>query len=346
MNKEIEIPEGYEVRIEGNKVILEQKESEDEKTRKDLLNFLQSPFINENITDWKVAPWIAWIEKQKESDKAQLAVELIDKYIDENTANAHEMSDSFPDKKYYSGVDDTLSNIAGILIKVYTEGQKEKKNYRKLYEDIAKSEWFKKSYENKSLGDDDEQKPAEWKQENNKELTDFENAMMHIGCSFFGKNAGLDPNDTIAIKEQANMLLTLIQTPVKWSEEEYRMLDSIEKVIYSCIENKFGGYQVDYLKDLAFFIHTIQCKNHIEWSEEDEKKLSAVIFSLSRYGGEEHLKTKGYRYTQIADWLKSLRPQHHWKPSEEQMKHLVAAIEESNNNPVLESLYHALQKLL
>lgn len=34
MKKTIEIPEGYEARIEGNKVILERKESEDERIRK------------------------------------------------------------------------------------------------------------------------------------------------------------------------------------------------------------------------------------------------------------------------------------------------------------------------
>lgn len=33
MNKEIEIPEGYEARIEGNKVIVELKESEDKRIR-------------------------------------------------------------------------------------------------------------------------------------------------------------------------------------------------------------------------------------------------------------------------------------------------------------------------
>lgn len=39
--------------------------AEEEKTRKDLLNFLKSPFIKENICDWKVAPWIAWLNKQE-----------------------------------------------------------------------------------------------------------------------------------------------------------------------------------------------------------------------------------------------------------------------------------------
>lgn len=44
----------------------ELKESEDEKARKGLIDFLKSPFVAENITDEKVAPWIAWLEKQGE----------------------------------------------------------------------------------------------------------------------------------------------------------------------------------------------------------------------------------------------------------------------------------------
>ena len=38
MNKEIEIPEGYKARIEGNKVIIVPKESEDERIRKEMLD--------------------------------------------------------------------------------------------------------------------------------------------------------------------------------------------------------------------------------------------------------------------------------------------------------------------
>ena len=44
----------------------ELKESEDEKIRKALISFLKSPFVNENITDEHVAPWIAWLEKQEQ----------------------------------------------------------------------------------------------------------------------------------------------------------------------------------------------------------------------------------------------------------------------------------------
>ena len=43
-------------------------ESEDERVRKEIISFLRSPFIKENLTDEKVAPWIAYLEKQKEPE--------------------------------------------------------------------------------------------------------------------------------------------------------------------------------------------------------------------------------------------------------------------------------------
>lgn len=68
MNKEIEIPEGYEAKIEGNKIIFEPKETKDEKIRKALLRCCD---------DWEkgqfgcmakedVPAIRAWLEKQKE----------------------------------------------------------------------------------------------------------------------------------------------------------------------------------------------------------------------------------------------------------------------------------------
>ena len=46
----------------------ELRESEDERIRKEMISFLRSPFIKENLTDEKVAPWIAYLEKQKEQN--------------------------------------------------------------------------------------------------------------------------------------------------------------------------------------------------------------------------------------------------------------------------------------
>lgn len=105
------------------------------------------------------------LERQKDASKVTEAVDRIDKYIDEHTVNAHDMSDSISDKKYYQGWDDALGKIAGILQDVYSKGkQKEQKDFHKLYKDIAQSEWFKKAYVGKSLGgelEQKEQKPAE-----------------------------------------------------------------------------------------------------------------------------------------------------------------------------------------
>ena len=68
---------------------------------------------------------LAYLEKWKEESKAIEAVEKIDKYIDEHLANAHDMKDSNPDKKYYRGWDDALGKMSGILQDVYS-GEKQK----------------------------------------------------------------------------------------------------------------------------------------------------------------------------------------------------------------------------
>jgi hypothetical protein len=67
------------------------------------------------------------VEKQKEASKAIEAVDRIDKYIDEHLANAHDMKDSNPDKKYYRGWDDALGEMARILQDVYS-GEKQKES--------------------------------------------------------------------------------------------------------------------------------------------------------------------------------------------------------------------------
>ena len=64
------------------------------------------------------------------------------------------------------------------------------------------------------------------------------------------------------------------------------------------------------------------------WSEEDEKRVQSILFSIG-YCKDEYPNKKDY--TKDIDWLKSLRSQPHifnfyppsyWKPSEEQMEAL------------------------
>lgn len=78
MNKEIEIPEGYEARIEGDKIIIEKKESEDERIRKWLIEMVEeirkaNPNNAEHNGDCSEA--IAYLERQKEQQPAEWSEE-------------------------------------------------------------------------------------------------------------------------------------------------------------------------------------------------------------------------------------------------------------------------------
>ena len=107
---------------------------EDERIRTALCDIVRDmPYMETELRahGLTVEQALAYLEKQKDASKAIEAVERIDKYIKyvrAHTSNAHDMDDSNPNKGYYSGVDDTLSNIAGILNGVYSEEkQKEQK---------------------------------------------------------------------------------------------------------------------------------------------------------------------------------------------------------------------------
>lgn len=102
-------------------------ESEDERIREELKEAFEAYDIESKWNGIPIRSIFAWLEKQKEASKAIEAVERIDKYIDEHLANAHDMKDSDPDKKYYRGWDDALGEMARILQDVYSgEKQKEK----------------------------------------------------------------------------------------------------------------------------------------------------------------------------------------------------------------------------
>lgn len=83
-----------------------------------------------------------------------------------------------------------------------------------------------------------------------------------------------------------------------------------------------------------------------EWSEEDEIRKNAIANWLVEQG---NAKYSGFYAFQLIDWLKSLRPQPHWKPSEYQMQGLrrgiVKAEEGSDAQNAMKSLYEDLKKL-
>ena len=81
------------------------------------------------------------------------------------------------------------------------------------------------------------------------------------------------------------------------------------------------------------------------WSEEDEKCCSIVIAEFSKCAGKSVSKDEWMRCN---DWLNSLRPQSHWKPSDEQIKAIKWVIDgdsPENWNITLKNLYQDLKKL-
>lgn len=142
----------------------ELRESEDERIRKWLLGEMKIhyDFESPNLNPM-VEKAIAYLEKQKEIPMPN-STELIEMW-DKEEAMLKEKD--FRGDEWRLAYNAFMDGFArGTCVKF--EKQKEQKDYHKLYDDIANSEWFKKAYVGKSLGADDEQKeqkPVEWSEE-------------------------------------------------------------------------------------------------------------------------------------------------------------------------------------
>ena len=94
-----------------------------------------------------------------------------------------------------------------------------------------------------------------------------------------------------------------------------------------------------------------------EWSEEDEKiRNLAIEWAETMYGQFRFVDMGSTDFRKIVDWLKSLRPQPHWKPSKEQIRALKFAVDKWENGQgaspssfksyLVKDLYEQLKKLM
>jgi len=217
-------------------------ESEDERVRQWIREHINHD--GTNMFDKAVA----WLEKQKEASKAIEAVDRIDKYIDAHLANAHDMKNSNPDKKYYRGWDDALGRMARILQKVYSaEKQKEQKSVER-----ATMQDF-----NYHDGESDEKA---WSR-----LL----AILNY--------AGATSNDTPG--EEIQALINWIEEkhkPAEWSELDEQMYEGIIYDLQKYGDHYFfpiGSSAYNWLKTRFKYLRPIQQG----WSEEDEKLLNYAV---------------------------------------------------------------------
>ena len=127
------------------------------------------------------------------------------------------------------------------------------------------------------------------------------------------------------------------QKPSEWSDEDKMNLNGC-----ICSLHQYGYMTyADFLKHLPERFN-LQPKQ--ELSEEDEGKLQKCIKIVERWEEDYDIA-----YAPYSNMLKSLRPQPHWKPSEEQMRGLAHTINldvYDAQRYKLDTLYNDLKKLM
>ena len=234
----------------------ELKESEDEKIREAIIGAISTATMDECTR----RDCLAYLEKQKD------VVEALRTEYEKGRADAiaeRNLDNDLFRQGYEIGYEDEkiLIRIYKFIEEQYPEEWVEKKTKmlawlekQKVSQDPFDNEQFKKGYE---LGYEDRakmDKPAAW--------SENETRLLNEAIQMVESNGTWIRSDD-AVKLVSNFLKKLRDSSGKskeWSEEENRYLDDIEKVIRLCIGTRGYGYPDEYLKDLAFFIHTIKCK--------------------------------------------------------------------------------------
>lgn len=137
--------------------------------------------------------------------------------------------------------------------------------------------------------DADKKEPKKIKQKSiqgdEEELTEFECLMLHIGQSFFGENAGLNPNDIKIVKEQANLLIGLIEHKSAWSEEDIKAFNRICAILVDAseVKNWWKEYRLierEEMIRLTDFLKSLQHQTHWKPSEDQIDALKEAVYQL------------------------------------------------------------------
>ena len=135
----------------------------------------------------------------------------------------------------------------------------------------------------------------------------------------------------------------LVNQNSSWSEEDEANMDAVWRACGQVYGVKYQSILGDWLKSLK---DRVQPQPKQEWSEEDDEMLNLITARL-----HSHPNIDLEEYSKEYDWLnyrlKYLRPQSHWKPSDEQMDALKSSTYCQNKqmSKVLFGLYQDLLKL-
>ena len=133
------------------------------------------------------------------------------------------------------------------------------------------------------------------------------------------------------------------QSKQEWSEEDdaihTRVLGALGKAFMGVLPTKPSQEDIEWFKLLPERFN-LQPKQ--EWGEEDEKTIDEAVKYIENYAEYVQGGFSKQHVLDVARRVDSLRPQPHWKPSEEQMETLKSYAEDS---ACLNELYDDLEKL-
>ena len=254
-------------------LIPELADSEDERTREFLINFIKLE-NGTNLSPDDAERCIAYLEKLKEQ-KPVLA-------YDENG-------------------DAILSDFEAALFSAFSDAWQTYLHG----EDVNVVEWAKEHAPEllRVAG-----KPADIS-----DLRDWKFIVDAVLTEHEGIGQYLDKPETEQIAKKLQERFSLPQSkPVEWSEEDGKLMRLIISILKDEHAKRF--YRSDemesgvYAEELVDFLENLRPQQKVEWSEEEKGILLECISVLQNSS-----------HWVLADKLKSLRPQPHWKPSEEHM---------------------------
>lgn len=301
---EHEIPEGYEAKIEGGKVIIELKESEDERIRRDILEALSYGLACEESilmpgvkTTLKEAT--AYLEKQKEQ-KEKVATEWPNmsncpKNCKKCLAKCFYRKEQYEEKKLtdlWSEEDYKMIESINMVFDACAE-----KNIATEETTLYKLRaWLKSLPERINL-----LPRQEWSEEN-------ENMLKTIFDSLetYAKNG--HPCLKSVVEDEIAWLKSLRPQPIqKWSKEDEKMQNKIIGHLSAYIyPNSLYGEDA---KECIEWLKSLRPQPKQDWSEEDEEMLKDIIHSVNGYDAITGTIPQNFvQHEKKINWLESIRP--------------------------------------
>ena len=164
-----------------------------------------------------------------------------------------------------------------------------------------------------------------------------------IDLYYYSYGNGKGEFEHLSLEKFRDIVYTFVsnygQKPVEWSEEDEVKINRI----VACLENLNVTDNDILLKDIDW-LQSLQgrVQPKQEWSKEDEEHIDSLLKRLDALCRNKIERTR-FAISEDRDWLKSLRPQNQWKPSDEQMEALDWQVE---NTSVTSWQYKATKELL